>query len=477
MSANKMYKFVFTISLSLFISNADSDEIISSPKLGDSLNKTITLQDERVIGINIYKSLQKQNNIINDFLISDYITYLGNRLSRNLANEREYLFFVTKSKSVNAFAVPGGFIGINAGLINLTKNEAQLAGVVAHELGHVVLRHSAEMMAQSNLNSVPMWIGIFAGLLAGQTEASIASIKSGIGLSVQNNINLVRENEIESDNFAVKLMQRANYDLDEMANLFRLMQGDSNSQSNLNEYFMTHPLYTNRISTIRNRAKEQINPILNSSKDYLYIKNIINNKLVSPSRTSYKNKDDDIENHRTSLRLIKEGRYKEAEDILKETFNKNNFNVYLASTMSQIYWSEGEKIKAKDILKNVLSIYPNKSIRVQLATYNIKDRIDLEENISYLEDIIKKTPYNPELYKLLAEGYTIANNVYKSKLALVNYYDLKGNTSMAFKVIDDAVLSKKLNAYQKNYLKQLKNSILCSSNPPLEPIFGNKTCN
>tara|TARA_Y100000768_G_C23954343_1_gene671935 strand:+ start:69 stop:1454 length:1386 start_codon:yes stop_codon:yes gene_type:complete len=461
----------------MLVTEGCTDEITSSPKLGDSLNKTITLQDERKIGLNIYKNLQKQNNVINEFLISDYITYLGNRLSRNLAIERDYIFFVTKSASVNAFAVPGGFIGLNAGLINLTQNEAQLAGVVAHELGHVVLRHSAEMMAQSNVNSIPLWIGIFAGMLAGQTEASIASIKSGIGLSVQNNINLVRENEIESDNFAVKLMQRSNYDLNEMANLFRLMQGDSNSQSNVNEYFMTHPLYKNRISTIRNRAKEQNNPILNSSNDYLYVRNIINNRLDSPIKYNYQVSEDAIENHKISLKLLSEGRYKEARNVLQESFDKSNFNIYLASTMSEIYWSEGNKNEAKNILENVLSIYPNRSIRVQLAFYNIKDKFKLEENINFIESIVKKTPYNPELYKLLAEGYTLTDNLYKSKLAQINYYDLKGNMPLAFKVIDDAMISRKLSAYQKDHLRQLKNSILCSSAPPLEPIFGNKTCN
>ena len=472
-----MYKYFLTITLFMYITNVSSDEITSSPRLGDSLNKTITLQDERKIGLNIYKSLQRQNNIMNNFLISDYVTYLGNRLSRNLAIERDYVLFVTKSTSVNAFAAPGGFIGLNAGLINLTENEAQLAGVVAHELGHVVLRHSAEMMAQSNVNSIPMWIGIFAGMLAGQTEASIASIKSGIGLSVQNNINLVRENEIESDTFAVKLMQRSNYDLNEMANLFKLMQGNSNSQSNLNEYFMTHPLYKNRISTIRNRAREQPNPIINSSDDYLYIRNIINNKIDSSINYDYQAKEDDVENHRISLKLLSEGRFKEARNILQESFNKSNFNIYIASTMSEIYWSEGKKREAKNILENVLTIYPNKSIRIQLAIYNIKDQINLEENINYIEKIIENNPYNPELYKLLAEGYLLTNNFFKSKLALVNYYDLKGNMSLAFKVIDDAVSSMKLNANEKNHLKLLKNSILCSSNPPLEPIFGDKTCN
>ena len=145
--------------------------------------------------------------------------------------------------------------------------------------------------------------------------------------------------------------------------------------------------------------------------------------------------------------------------------------------MSEIYWSEGKKEKAKNILENILSIYPNKSIRIQLAIYNLKDKINLEENINYIRSIIKDNSYNPELYKLLAEGYTLTGNLFKSKLALVNYYDLKGNMSLAFKVIDDAVSSNKLSENQKGHLKKLKNSILCSSNPPLEPIFGNKTCN
>ena len=180
-----MFKFIFLILTIFFLSEAESHQENPSPLLGDSLNKTITLTDEKRIGSNIYKNLQKSNYIINDILVSDYISYLGNKLSRNISKDRDYFFFVTKSESVNAFAVPGGYIGLNAGLITLTENEAQLAGVVAHELAHVVLRHSAEMMANSNLNSIPMWIGIFAGMLAGQTEASIASIKSGIGLSVQ----------------------------------------------------------------------------------------------------------------------------------------------------------------------------------------------------------------------------------------------------------------------------------------------------
>ena len=296
-----IFCLIFTISLATQAHNE-----ANVPRLGDSLNKTITLSEEKKIGRNIYRNLQGNNYILNDPLVHDYIVYLGNRLSRNLSLERDYVFFVTKSKSVNAFAVLGGFIGINAGLLNLTVNEAQLAGVLSHELGHIVLRHSAEMMARSNVNSIPMWIGIFAGLLSGQTESSITAIKSGIGLSVQNNINLIRENEIEADNFAINLMIKSNFDLSEQADFFKLMQGDSNNQFGANEYFMTHPLYNNRIAYIRDRAKVQNEAIKNSSDDYFYIRNLINTDFNNKIDSNDYDNDSAIYIHKKALQLFQQ---------------------------------------------------------------------------------------------------------------------------------------------------------------------------
>ena len=473
-----MSKYYISIILLFVMGNAYSHDNAPAPKLGDSLNRTITIQEEEEIGRNIYKNLQKSNYVINDFFVNDYIRYLGNKISRNISMERNYLFFITKSNAVNAFAVPGGFMGFNAGLFIITQNEAQLAGVVAHELGHVVLRHSAEMMASSNVNSIPMWIGIFAGLLAGQTEASIASIKSGIGFSLQNNINLVRENEIESDNFAVMLMQKSGYDLNEMANFFILMQGDSNRQNNANEYFMTHPLYKNRISTIKTRAQEQVNPIKNSTDDYFYIRNILENKMMILKDVKFEISDDIIKNHRTALGLISRGKNSQAKKILNYNLNQDNYDIYSASLMAEVLWLEGKKDESKNILKKILRVYPNNNaINNQLFLYNIKDSKNITETISGINNLIKNNSYNPEAYKILAEAYNKKKQLYKSKLALINYYNLKGNIPMAFKVIDAANNSDQLSAYEKEYLKKLKNSILCASNPPLEPIFGNKTCN
>ncbi len=456
---------------------ASSNQENPSPVLGDSLNKTITLNDEKRIGGNIYKNLQKSNYIVNNILVSDYVSYLGNKLSRNISKDRNYVFFVTKSESINAFAVPGGYIGLNAGLITLTENEAQLAGVVAHELAHVVLRHSAEMMANSSLNSIPMWIGIFAGMLAGQTEASIASIKSGIGLSVQNNINLIRENEIEADAFAARLILKSNYDLGEMANFFRLMQGDSNNQSNINEYFMTHPLYSNRISNIKNQGKYQTDPIINSTEDYLYIKNILRTSNFNTDQTININTVDPVQSHQLALIEYSRGNLSKAKSILEKSYHRDKFNIYIASLMSDILWNTGKKKEAKTVLDNILEVYPNNNaITFQLLKYNVKDSVMLDQSMKKLNEILEDNKNNPVAYKLLAEGYEKIQEKYNSRLALINFYNIKGNIPMAFRVIDDGLTSNELNELQKQNLKNIRTTILCDGNPPLEPIFGNKTC-
>ena len=472
-----MFRFIILIITIFFLSEGESNTTDTSPVLGDSLNKTITLIDEKRIGSNIYKNLQKSNYIINNILVSDYISYLGNKLSRNIYKDREYVIFVTRSSSVNAFAVPGGYIGLNAGLITLTENEAQLAGVIAHELAHVVLRHSAEMMASSNVNSIPMWIGIFAGMLAGETEASIASIKSGIGLSVQKNINLIRENEIEADAFAARLILKSDFDLGEMANFFRVMQGDSNNQSNMNEYFMTHPLYSNRITNIKNQGKYQNNPIVNSSEDYLFIKNILKVSNGNVDKTLNIDTLDSVKNHKLALIEYSKGNFPKAKSILEKSYHKDKFNIYIASLMSDILWTMGEKIEAKNILHNILEVYPNNNaVTFQLLNYNIKDSINLVQSMKKLNEVVENNKNNPVAYKLLAEGYEKIHEKYNARLALINFYNIKGNMPMAFRVIDDTLTSDELNEVQKKNLKSIRTAILCEGNPPLEPIFGDKTC-
>ena len=145
--------------------------------------------------------------------------------------------------------------------------------------------------------------------------------------------------------------------------------------------------------------------------------------------------------------------------------------------MSDILWTMGEKKEAKNILDSILEVYPNNNaITFQLLKYNIKDSIDLVQSAKKLSEIVGNNKNNPVAYKLLAEGYEKIQEKYNSRLALINFYNIKGNMPMAFRVIDDGLTSNELNEVQKKNLKSIRTSILCDGNPPLEPIFGDKTC-
>ena len=126
------------------------------------------------------RTLKNQSSLLADKQLLEPIQRLADALDLESISVNIY-----EIEPINGLAAPDGKIFITRGFYNKfisgEVSGSELASVIAHELGHVVLRHSAEMMASSNVNSIPMWIGIFAGLLAGQTEASLASIQTGIG--------------------------------------------------------------------------------------------------------------------------------------------------------------------------------------------------------------------------------------------------------------------------------------------------------
>ena len=262
-----------------------------------------------------------------------------------------------------------------------------------------------------------------------------------------------------------------------MANFFRLMQGDSNDQANMNEYFMTHPLYSNRISNIKNQGKYQTDPIINSTEDYLYIKNILRTSNFNTDQTININTVDPVQSHQLALIEYSRGNLSKAKSILEKSYHRDKFNIYIASLMSDILWNTGKKKEAKTVLDNILEVYPNNNaITFQLLKYNVKDSVMLDQSMKKLNEILEDNKNNPVAYKLLAEGYEKIQEKYNSRLALINFYNIKGNIPMAFRVIDDGLTSNELNELQKQNLKNIRTAILCDGNPPLEPIFGNKTC-
>ena len=477
----KFKKYSTFFLLLILLSTAEISAQERAPELGDPYSTVLSLKNEELIGLSSFRRLQKFNYIINDPLISSYINYLGNLLSRNLLDgDRRYTFFVVNSEQINAFAIPGGYIGLNAGLILLTENEAQLASVVAHEISHVKLRHTAEMMANSRRNSIPLWIGIFAGIFSGNPKASVAALQAGIGFSSQKNINLIRSNEVEADTLGLQILESSEFNTAEMAKLFELMQNAKGDvQKNL-AYLSTHPMFEERISNSQNRSSASNNKMINSSQDFSYIKNIIEVSLTLDINQAIKNtkSSDILSRHKKALLYQKKSGFDKSLIILKKDLENEPTNLYIASAYIDGLLGVNkidEAINELNYLKKLSplnKIYPYKLASIY-ADYG-KGSSVLAKSVENNRDFYN---LNPDFHRMMSKIYLLENNKYQGSLYLSNYYVLIDNIKMSLDVLSDASKSNLVSKTEKKRLLNKRSEILCKYNRPLEPIFGEKTCN
>jgi len=145
------------------------------PDLGESAQAALSAADEREIGDSIMREIRGDPDYIDDPEITGYVQSLGQRLaSAASAESRKFEFFVIRNPQVNAFALPGGHIGIHSGLILTAQTESELASVVAHEIGHVVQRHLARMVDKQNQLQIASIAGLALAILAAGTNAQVA---------------------------------------------------------------------------------------------------------------------------------------------------------------------------------------------------------------------------------------------------------------------------------------------------------------
>lgn len=209
----------------------------------------VSQQQEIEMGRQYAAEINRQLPVVDDPAIHRYINDLGDRIQRQPGNrDIPYTFYVVNIEEINAFAVPGGFVYINRGLIERTDNLAELAGVVAHEIGHVEARHSAEMIERMQAAQAGVTV---ASILLGAPPQGVAGAAVNIGAQAYF-ANHSREAEIESDAIAVRLLPGAGIDPAGMVTFFKeLLEERQRSPSQLEQWFSTHPLTEERIANVR----------------------------------------------------------------------------------------------------------------------------------------------------------------------------------------------------------------------------------
>jgi len=229
------------------------------PELGDVSAAAITPADERRLGESIMREIRRDPSYLDDPEVADYVNSLGNRLTaRSDAVRQEFEFFVIQDPQINAFALPGGFIGINTGLLLAAQSESEVAGVLGHEVAHVTQRHIARMIGQQGQNQLLSIAALAVAILAARSNSQISEAALAFGQAgvMQSQLNFTRDNEREADRIGLQLLENAGLDPRGMAIFFeRLQRATRIYEGGAPSYLRTHPLTFERIADIQNRIE------------------------------------------------------------------------------------------------------------------------------------------------------------------------------------------------------------------------------
>lgn len=253
-----------------------SAHALDLPDLGEISRTSLSESNEDRIGREIMRQIRDSGDYYDDPVILEYLTGLGERLGGASPEPgMRFEFFVVRDPTLNAFALPGGYVGVHTGLISATRNESELAGVLGHELGHVTQHHIARMVdAQKNASLVSL-LALAVAILAARSNSEVteAALVTSQAYSVQSQLDFTRENEREADRVGLQILSSAGYSPLGMTSFFERLQAQGRLyENNAPSYLRTHPLTYERIADMQNRVAGMAYQQREDSLEYLFVR-------------------------------------------------------------------------------------------------------------------------------------------------------------------------------------------------------------
>jgi predicted Zn-dependent protease len=231
-------------------------DAIGDRKVGDGVN-FYSLEKEIALGKQLAQEVERQAKVIDDPVIAEYVNRVGQNLVRNSDAKVPFTIKVLDTEEVNAFALPGGFFFVNSGLILKTECEAELAGVMAHEIAHVACRHGTKQATKGEL----MQIGALAAMIATGGWAGYA-IRQGAGLLIpMGYLTFTRASEREADHYGLQYMYKAGYDPTSFVDFFEKIETlEKKKPGSIAKVFSTHPMTDDRIKAAQLEIQKDLTP-------------------------------------------------------------------------------------------------------------------------------------------------------------------------------------------------------------------------
>lgn len=310
---------------------------INLPDIGSPADAALSKNDEAQIGNAIMRQIRASGDLVEDPQVTEYINEIGHRLAAqaNADGHHDFTFFVIDDPVINAFALPGGYIGVHSGLLEATRNEDELAGVLAHEVAHVTQRHIARRIhansRQSILSTAIMLGAILAGAAGAGGDAMQGAIAVAQGTAAQQQINFTRSNEYEADRVGISSLAAAGFDPQGMGSFFEVIsRGTSPHEARVPEFLRTHPVSSARIAEARGRARDYAPVHTNDSVTYGIARTRVmvegeqnpDDAVRNFEREAYEYQSE-VERYGRAIAYLRAGRQVEANRIFEELSNQN----------------------------------------------------------------------------------------------------------------------------------------------------------
>lgn len=451
------------------------------PDLGESAQAALSASEEREIGEAIMREIRGDPDYIDDPEISGYVQALGQRMAGTASvSRRKYEFFAIRNPQVNAFALPGGYIGIHSGLVMTAQTESELASVVAHEIAHIEQHHMARMVDLQNQLQVASIAALALAILAASSNPQIAqaAMVSSQAAPLQAALSYSRDFEREADRVGFQILDESGFDVHGMPAFFERMQRSTRLyENNAPGYLRTHPLTSDRIADMQNRALETRFRQLRDSVEFGLVRAKLRAETGSPDdaiaffRDVLKERryaDEAAVHYGYAAALLRGKQLDPAAGEIGAARQTGLRHPMLETLAARVKLASGDRAGAIDILATARKRYPENTG----VAYDYADALlsvgRARESLDMLVQLTKQHPQDPKLFGLQARAYSELGKRAEQHRALAEAYLLKGGLSAAIEQLrlaqqagdaDFFVLSAvdaRLRELQKRYAAELK---------------------
>jgi beta-barrel assembly-enhancing protease len=452
---------LLTTNLTLNIARAND-----LPELGDISQTVLSPLQEQAIAEQIMRDVATSDDVVQDVEVTTYLQALGSRLvSSSPDSQLKFNFFVVQDSSINAFALPGGVVGVHTGLILAANSESELASVLGHEIGHVTQHHLARMLASQKYDMLKNIAGIALALLVARANPELATgaLTTASAVGVQNQLDYTREHEREADRIGLQILDSAGFDVRAMPAFFTTLQrGTRFAEGSAPSFLRTHPLTGERIADVTNRVEQMRYKQVPDSVEFQYVraKLLANNGAVDTNIEVFQQNIRDhiytneaAEHYGLAVAYLRKNALAQAEKEVAWLKRNAPQHAMIANLSAHLQVAKNNPQQAAKEYAAGLKLYPdNRALIYGYAEHFLAVK-QADNAIKVVKEKQGMYPYDAYFYDVLAKAYTMQNKMLLSYQAQGESYFRKYDLARAIEQMELAAKANDGDFYQKSIVE------------------------